>query len=434
MKVVIVTNLKIEDKPEKVFPNVPIIKHLRESGDLVSVFHTENDEIYLADYLNESDESFFQEVRTKRLFDKLDDIDVIYITSPTKLAFKVKKAALELNIPIVAEFVKQETKEENKEIYRNFYKYVNAVHYRSKDEQEELEYLVGRRTNGHVFDGNKDDINYLSKIRDMLICYADPINHNNNKKLYYADEINDDFAINKIKVKKSKKPFKYIHRNPLWVFFELLIYHVIARPLVWILNKVIYHQRIKNKRVLKRFRKRGYLIYSNHTNGMPDAFTPNLLSRKRNYIVVGRETVSIKGLKGLVTMLGAIPVYADISEVEGFNECIKKRILQKKSVTIYPEAHIWPYYTKIRHFKRDSFRYPVELNCPVYVLTNTWQKRRFGKRPKLVSYLSGPVFPDETLGRTDAMEDLKEKVFFEMVKITRSVKQVEKIQYIKVKK
>lgn len=434
MKVLVVSNLKIEDKPEKLLPNTPIVKYLRNSGDLVSVLHSENDEIYLADYISETDESLFQEVRTKRLFDKISDVDVIFITSPTKLAFKVKKAALQFNIPLVARYKPGKDKEETKELYRNFYKYMNAIHYRSKEEQDSLEYLVVRRTNGHIFDGDKESEEYLSNIRKMLVQYADKINHNNNKKNYYSDELNDDFAINKIKVKKSNKVFKYVHTNPIWRWCEFMIYNVIARPLVWILNKVFFHQRIKNKRILRRFRKKGYFIYSNHTNGMADAFTPNLLSRKRNYIVVGRETVSIKGIKGIVSMLGAIPIYANLDEIGPFNECIKRRIHQNKSVTIYPEAHIWPYYTKIRNFKRDSFRYPVELNVPVYALTNTWQKRRFSKKPKLVSYLSGPIFPNETMGRSDAMEDLKQRVYFEMVKVTRSVKQVEKIQYIKVEK
>ena len=398
MKVLIITNTKKDNK---------LIKFLRDQGDLVTIF---NDGV------------------------NFEDADVIYIDTLNEDALKAKSVALKNYIPIVAEFIKQDNKEGLKRSFKSLYKFVNAIHYQNKQDQEDFEYLVGRRTNGHIFNDGLDDIEGLEKLRNMLLTYSDKINHNGNQKLYYSDELNDDFAINKIKIKKQKKPFKYVHKNPIWRFFEFLIYNVIARPLVFILNQAFFHQRIKNKAILKRFKGKGYFIYSNHTNGMADAFTPNLLSLKRNYIVVSRETVSIKGLKGIVTMLGAIPIYSNVDEVEPFNECIKARILQNKSVTIYPEAHIWPYYTKIRDFKKDSFRYPVELNVPVYVLTNTWQKRRFGKRPKLVSYLSGPLFPDDSLGRSEAMEDLKERAYFEMIKVIRSVKQVEKIQYIKVDK
>ena len=385
-----------------------LISFLKENGDVVLTISNNNQEA----------------------FNKIKDMDVIYLLDASDLAVNTIKEALKHFVPLVIEYQNNE----DKKLYKKLYKYVNAIHYQNKDLQDQLEYAVGRRTNGHIFEGDISDKVYLEKLRKMLVQYADPINHNGNTKYYYSDELNDDFAFNKIKVSKAKKPFNYIHNSPIWKACALFVYYVIAMPVVWILNKLFFHQRIKNKHLLKRFKKRGYFIYSNHTNGMADAFTPNILSLKKNYIVVSRETISLPGLKSIVTMLGAIPVFSGVEELEPFNYCIKKRVVTKNSVTIYPEAHIWPYYTKIRHFKRDSFRFPVEIGAPVYVLTNTWQKRRFSKKPKLVSYLSGPLFPNEELGRTEAMEDLKERVYFEMIKVTRSVKQIEKIQYIKIER
>lgn len=276
----------------------------------------------------------------------------------------------------------------------------------------------------------------MKEMRDMLETYSQPINHVKGKKNYYRDELNDDFAFLKIKKITRFKPFKYVHRNQLWNATAWFMYHIFARPIVWTLNKICFHQKIKNKAVLKRCKKQGYFIYCNHTNGMPDAFTPNILSRKRNHIIVGQETVSIKGIRGLVNMLGAIPLIGGVQDIENYNNCIKKRVVdQKRSVTIYPEAHIWPYYTKIRPFSKNSFRYPVDLNIPVFAITNTWQKRRFRKKkPKLVSYISGPYYPDTTLLRNDAMTELRDAVYKDMVRISNSVKQVEVIKYIKVDK
>ena len=425
MHILIVTTFKLDSKPEDYFSNDPLVSLLRKEGESVSILHSDDNETYLANYIDESNEPLFQEIKAKRLKEKLENVDVIYFTTPSLLAFEVLKAAMQINVPMISEYL---IDKEDKELFKHYYKYMNAIHFHLSEEQTALESLVKRRVNGHVFE------NDLVKLKDMFLQYASSDNHTNKKKYYFSDELNDDFALNKIQVKKTSKVFTYIHTNPLWIFGGILAYFIIARPLIFFLNKIAFHQRIRNKHILKRNKHKGYFIYCNHTHGMADAFTPNLLSAKRNYIVVSRETVSINGLKGIVTMLGAIPIYSSIDELEPFNECIKKRIKQGKSVTIYPEAHIWPYYTKIRHFKKDSFRFPVDLNVPVYVLTNTWQKRRFSKKPKLVSYLSGPLLPDESLGRSDAMEDLKERVYFEMIKVTRSVKQVEKNQYIKVNK
>ena len=57
---------------------------------------------------------------------------------------------------------------------------------------------------------------------------------------------------------------------------------------------------------------------------------------------------------------------------------------------IYPEAHVWPYYTKIRPFISASFKYPTKLDAPSFSMTTTYQKRKRGKRPKMVVYIDGP--------------------------------------------
>ena len=75
----------------------------------------------------------------------------------------------------------------------------------------------------------------------------------------------------------------------------------------------------------------------------------------------------------IVEMLGAIPVPGNKESMKNFLDAIKKRIENGNSITIYPEAHIWPYYTKIRPFKEVSFKYPVELNVPAFCMTNTYQ-------------------------------------------------------------
>ena len=57
---------------------------------------------------------------------------------------------------------------------------------------------------------------------------------------------------------------------------------------------------------------------------------------------------------------------------------IDQIVADKKTILIYPEAHIWPYYTKIRPFPSTSFRYPIKFNVPSFSITTTYQK--VGKR------------------------------------------------------
>ena len=91
--------------------------------------------------------------------------------------------------------------------------------------------------------------------------------------------------------------------------------------------------------------------------------------------------------------------------------CIKKRIAQGHTVTVYPEAHIWPYYTGIRPFKADSFGYAAVTGAPVVAMTNCFQKRRFFKSPKVVTYLDGPFYPRKDLSRAENTKYLRDLTY-----------------------
>ena len=239
-----------------------------------------------------------------------------------------------------------------------------------------------------------------------------------NKTIYYSDELNDDFASLGIKKKPLGDDFEYIHKNILWNTCSFVIYRMIAQPLVFVFVKVAHRQRFKNRKVLKTARKTGAFIYANHTNMLLDAFVPNIVKlRKRGYILVGPDTTSITGLKNIVEMVGAIPLGQTLSENKEMLECINHRIAKNKGfITIYPEAHIWPYYTGIRDFKAGSFSYPCYTDTPVFAMTNCYQKKLIGKHPKVVTFVDGPFYPDKNLPMKERKEKLRKQCYDTMVK------------------
>ena len=137
----------------------------------------------------------------------------------------------------------------------------------------------------------------------------------------------------------------------------------------------------------------------------------------------------MKGLKHLVQLLGAIPVPGNIKATKNFKEEIAKQIKKKHSITIYPEAHIWPYYTKIRNFKEVSFKYPVELDVPIYTITNTY-KRYKNNKVKITSYVDGPFFRNKDLAKKQAQKELRDKAYNTMCKAAKN-SDYEYIKYIK---
>ena len=103
---------------------------------------------------------------------------------------------------------------------------------------------------------------------------------------------------------------------------------------------------------------------------------------------------------------------------------------KKKVVAIYPEAHVWPYYTKIRNFVSTSFKYPVKLNSPVYSFTTTYLERK-NRKPKIVIYVDGPFYPNKDLKLRQAQEELRDRVYECMVNRSKA-SNVEYIKYMKI--
>ena len=60
-----------------------------------------------------------------------------------------------------------------------------------------------------------------------------------------------------------------------------------------------------------------------------------------------------------------LPIPDDIDNLKRLKDAIRTLVNKNEVILIYPEAHIWPYYTKIRNFKDVSFTYPAEFNKPV---------------------------------------------------------------------
>ena len=150
---------------------------------------------------------------------------------------------------------------------------------------------------------------------------------------------------------------------------------------------------------------------------------------KRNFYIVNPENISMHHTGPLIELLGAIPIPGDIKSSKNFLKRIENRIKKGYSISIYPEAHIWPYCTFIRNFKSVSFRYPKMYNVPMFTVTNTYQKRKNNKI-QIVSYIDGPFYPDNKLSLKENEKKLRDMAYNNMTKRSKN-SNIEKIKYIK---
>lgn len=251
--------------------------------------------------------------------------------------------------------------------------------------------------------------------------------------VYYTDELNDDFAGTDIKTCDIGDDFKFINKNPLWRAAAAVVYYLIAFPIVWLISHIGYGLRIKNRRAVRKICK-GYFLYANHTQMLTDAFAPSIISfPKRAHVVANPDAVSIKGIRQLVMMLGVIPLPASLKMMRPFRDAVEARYGQNRTVTIYPEAHIWPYYTGIRPFGAASFAYPVRLNAPCIAYVTTYRRRKIFKnaRPLVTITLSDPFYPDPTLSEREAKQKLRDEIYDFMCAVAKSEDNYSYITYIR---
>lgn len=235
------------------------------------------------------------------------------------------------------------------------------------------------------------------------------------EQIHYYKTCKDDFVESKDQDYKIKENYKWIHQNILYKICSSIVYFI-AYIFSIIYCKLVLHIKIENKKVFKKYKKQGYFLYANHTQVFGDIFNPAYInSPKRIYVVVSQSNLGVVGIGKLLPMLGALPIPDTKSQMQEFTKAIEERIKQKKCVVIYPEAHLWPYYTKIRPFESTAFRFPVKTGATSFCMTTTYYKRKFFKKPGIKIYIDGPFLPEEQDNKKQAQENLHNKVYETMI-------------------
>ena len=90
------------------------------------------------------------------------------------------------------------------------------------------------------------------------------------RTIYYKDMLNDDFSDNGIKRKKLPRDYQYISKDPLRKTADFMLHHFVATPIAYIFQKVVYREKIVNRKVLQPYLINGFYIYGNHTRAAGD--------------------------------------------------------------------------------------------------------------------------------------------------------------------
>lgn len=255
------------------------------------------------------------------------------------------------------------------------------------------------------------------------------------KIAYYKDELRDDF--NEVGLSRPPVPegYKYKRTNFFNNIISGIFYHGIAKP-IFALFCIFHGIRIKNRKNLKAIKGQGAFFYSNHVS-ISDVFkfqTLVFFFARRINILGYSDSLSMPIVRNLTRALGylPLPLKGDLKNAIALMDAMEFYIKKKQHILIYPEAHIWPYYTKIRPFRDGSFNYPAKCNAPVVPVVTTWRKPLIGKIPRQTVYILEPIFPLEGKTATENKTYLHDETLRAMQEFANSVPQYEYIKYVKV--
>ena len=243
---------------------------------------------------------------------------------------------------------------------------------------------------------------------------------------YYGSEEDDPIKTDEQEKKQEVRlpeGYEFIPKN---VFVRM--YSAILFRIFWVFGqwyeRHYWQAKFYGREKLKRAKGRGYVIYANHTNPFHDVFGPAVAADRRIFTIISPVNLKVPGIGKLLPYLGGLPLGKTREEKKAFNEAVDKRLSQKKCLVIYPEAHVWPYATKIRKFPAGdrSFKYAVRNGLPIFTMTTTYHKRKDKKRgdlPRMNVYIDGPFLPNVDKSEDENRADLAKQAYDSMVKYSK---------------
>lgn len=209
---------------------------------------------------------------------------------------------------------------------------------------------------------------------------------------YYA-RFTDDFV--KSPQQGLRLPENYVYVRTGWLsrLWAAVVY-ALALLVSFFYCRLGLRMHIRGRKNLRRAGKGGLFLYGNHTQPVGDVFTPaHCLFPRRIYTLASPANYGLLVIGRLLPYLGALPVADTVHGMRALQQAMDTRLRQGCGIVVYPEAHVWEYYTGIRPFPVTSFKFPVRFEVPVYAMTVTYQAARWGKRPRMVVYIDGPFAP-----------------------------------------
>lgn len=159
--------------------------------------------------------------------------------------------------------------------------------------------------------------------------------------------------------------YKYVPTNIFFRIISWILYYIIAVPILSIILKLVYDFKIEGKENIKNLQG-GAITVSNHVLVLDCAMVGlAVCGKKKIFYTTQSESFQIPFVRKLIKLLRAIPIPKEVKNKERMVKEISNLLKDNKFVHFYPEAILYPYCNKIRHFKNGAFDLAIKNDVPV---------------------------------------------------------------------
>ena len=241
---------------------------------------------------------------------------------------------------------------------------------------------------------------------------------------------------------KVDKNFEFENRNIFYRMWQNILFGF-AKMIVPSIARAKYGRfEIKNKKVLKKFRKKGVVLVANHSHYFDGALIYSKMVgwHKIKFIMQG-DILGISFLGKLLLALGGHPTADDIGGAIKSYRKLEEYLRRDKTLLVFPEGSVHPYEANIREFNTGAFKIAQSANAPIVPIVLTFKQnkkkcrntpknnkrcddpqQKIGKityirengqiykvKTKLCFIVKDPIYPNAELGKNDGAHDLQNR-------------------------
>lgn len=212
---------------------------------------------------------------------------------------------------------------------------------------------------------------------------------------------------------KVDKNFEFENRNIFYRMWQNILFGF-AKMVVPTIARVKYGCfKIRNKKIMKQFRKKGVVVVANHAHYFDGALIyAKMVGWHKIKFIMQSDILGISGLGKLLVALGGHPTADDIGGAIKSYRKLEEYLKRNKTLLVFPEGSVHPYEAQIREFNTGAFKIAQSANAPIVpiVLTFKQTKKRNGKiKNKLYFTIKDAIYPNQELSKNEGAKDLLER-------------------------